>query len=236
MPVKRSFLVTALKIFTLAVLTFATIQLSGLKVKASTTKTAVVDATSLNVRKGPGTSYKKIGSLKDKTKVTVYLITKNNWAKIKYSQSTAFVSNEFLRYYQTMSRSNAKKIVSKPVKLLRTLPDRSTRKKIHLYFGSSFTSSYIDKIIKYDMEPNGKDKYGNTLYSYIGTDAPYYYFFDFDWNADYSPKKPTVTYFVKNNTEYLYIKQYITSELAEYTQHLYLYKTKDNWKVYKCTY
>ncbi|TCN17222.1 SH3 domain-containing protein [Mesobacillus foraminis] len=45
-------------------------------------KTGVVDITSgvLNVRSGPGTNYKKIGSLKKNSKVTVYSI-KSGWAQ-----------------------------------------------------------------------------------------------------------------------------------------------------------
>jgi uncharacterized protein YgiM (DUF1202 family) len=47
----------------------------------STSYTAYTTASTLNIRKGPGTNYKTVGSLKKGSKVTVYE-TKNGWARI----------------------------------------------------------------------------------------------------------------------------------------------------------
>ncbi|MEC1377420.1 N-acetylmuramoyl-L-alanine amidase [Heyndrickxia oleronia] len=54
-----------------------------------------VNATSLNVRKGPDTSYAAIGYLKSGDKVTVYSIA-NNWAYITNGSLTGYVSATYL--------------------------------------------------------------------------------------------------------------------------------------------
>lgn len=50
----------------------------------------------LNVRKGAGTSYKILGTLKNGTKVTIISKTSNNWYKIKYSSSYGYVSGKYI--------------------------------------------------------------------------------------------------------------------------------------------
>lgn len=52
-----------------------------------------VTASVLNVRSGPGTSYKKIGSLKKGYKITTFTIEKG-WLKITYSGKVGYVSAE----------------------------------------------------------------------------------------------------------------------------------------------
>jgi len=65
---------------------------------AASTQTKYVDiqSGSLTVRSGPGTSYKKIGSLKKHAKVTVYNKTKNGWSEIRYHKKKAYVYNKYL--------------------------------------------------------------------------------------------------------------------------------------------
>lgn len=69
--------------------------------KASSTKTGWVSISSgtLNVRSGPGTNYKSVGSLKNNTQVTVYSQTKSGWSEIRYNKKKAYVSTKFLRMY-----------------------------------------------------------------------------------------------------------------------------------------
>lgn len=55
-----------------------------------------VKCTSLNVRSGPGTKYRRIGSLKKNTKVYPSSVSKH-WAKISYKGKTAYVSVLYLR-------------------------------------------------------------------------------------------------------------------------------------------
>ncbi len=62
---------------------------------AETAKLAVT-ANSLNLRKGPGTSYAILGTLKKGNKVTVKKIT-GNWAYISFGSKTGYVSLTYLK-------------------------------------------------------------------------------------------------------------------------------------------
>ncbi|MGN1032591.1 MAG: SH3 domain-containing protein [Intestinibacter sp.] len=79
------------------------------KTASSTTKTekGTVTANSLNVRSGASTSYKKIGSLKKGSQVTIY-DTKNGWYKIKYNGTYGWVSKQ---YVSTKTSSSSKNTV-----------------------------------------------------------------------------------------------------------------------------
>lgn len=55
-----------------------------------------VPNSSLNVRKGPGTSYDKIGSLKDNTKVEIKAKINNGWCKIKYNEDYGYIKESYL--------------------------------------------------------------------------------------------------------------------------------------------
>ncbi|HSQ87396.1 N-acetylmuramoyl-L-alanine amidase [Romboutsia sp.] len=66
-------------------------------------KTGVVNATSLNVRSGYGTSYSKIGSLSKGTKVEV-VESKNGWYKIKYKTGYGCVSADYVNLDSTQSK------------------------------------------------------------------------------------------------------------------------------------
>ena len=52
--------------------------------------------TTLNVRKGAGTSYGILGKLKDNTTVTLISKTSNNWYKIKYKDGSGYVSSQYI--------------------------------------------------------------------------------------------------------------------------------------------
>ena len=52
--------------------------------------------TTLNVRKGAGTSYAILGKLKDNTTVTLISKTSNNWYKIKYKDGSGYVSSQYI--------------------------------------------------------------------------------------------------------------------------------------------
>ena len=57
--------------------------------------TMYVTCRTLNVRKGPGTSYGKVGTLSRRTKVEVYSI-ENDWAVIMYNGHLRYVSAKYL--------------------------------------------------------------------------------------------------------------------------------------------
>ena len=59
------------------------------------TQTKYVNATTLNVRSGPSTTYSIIDTLKQDAKVEVISI-ENNWAKIKHNNEIGYVSAEYL--------------------------------------------------------------------------------------------------------------------------------------------
>ncbi|WP_309087175.1 SH3 domain-containing protein [Domibacillus sp.] len=69
--------------------------------KAASTKNGWVSISSgtLNVRSGPGTNYKSVGSLKNNAQVTVYSQTKSGWSEIRYNNKKAYVSSKYLRMY-----------------------------------------------------------------------------------------------------------------------------------------
>ena len=60
-------------------------------------KTGTVKAEeSLNVRKGAGINYDKIGSLKDGTKVTIVAECSNGWLKIKFNDGYGYVNKSYV--------------------------------------------------------------------------------------------------------------------------------------------
>lgn len=60
-------------------------------------QTGQVNCTSaLNVRKGAGTSYKILGTLKNNTTVTIISKTSNNWYKIQYKDNYGYVSGKYI--------------------------------------------------------------------------------------------------------------------------------------------
>ena len=64
-------------------------------VNARALKVYVVTTDSLNVRKGPGTSYASVGGLKKGDKIEVQSIT-NGWAKFNYNGVVAYVSASYI--------------------------------------------------------------------------------------------------------------------------------------------
>ena len=65
------------------------------KKEESTTQIKYVNATNLNVRSGPATTYSILGTLNQNTKVEVISV-ENDWAKIKYNSQIGYVSNKYL--------------------------------------------------------------------------------------------------------------------------------------------
>lgn len=68
----------------------------------------LVNATSLNVRSGPGTNYSKVGNLSNNAKVTIVAKCSNNWLKIKYSNGYGYVSGDYI--YNIKNVSNEFKV------------------------------------------------------------------------------------------------------------------------------
>lgn len=73
--------------------------------RATTKKMEVISSSNLNVRKGAGTKYSKIGSLKKGTIVNVFSIS-NGWAKIEFKNSVGYCSAQYLKAITINSNNN----------------------------------------------------------------------------------------------------------------------------------
>ena len=70
--------------------------------KTQTSKIGIVTAYALNIRKGPSTSYERIGSLTEGQKVTVTSTASNGWYKIQTSSGkVGYVSPKYLKVSTT---------------------------------------------------------------------------------------------------------------------------------------
>lgn len=56
----------------------------------------VYATTTVNVRKGPGTSYEKVGSLSEGSNITRIATGTNGWSKVIFGGETCYVSSEYL--------------------------------------------------------------------------------------------------------------------------------------------
>ena len=60
----------------------------------------------LNVRKGPNTTYNKVGYLEKNRKVTIVAKTSNNWYKIKFNSGYAYVSSQYINISNNIDEEN----------------------------------------------------------------------------------------------------------------------------------
>lgn len=87
-------------ILIIALFVSAIIPISTISAEAASTSIAKVDISSgiLNVHEKASNSSNKVGSLKNGTKVIVYLKTKNGWSEIRYNKKKAYVSTKYLNF------------------------------------------------------------------------------------------------------------------------------------------
>ncbi len=64
---------------------------------SSSSKTAVVTASAVNMRSGPGTGYGKVATLAKNTKVTIVSTSNSKWWKVKYGSKTGFIWSKYLK-------------------------------------------------------------------------------------------------------------------------------------------
>ena len=114
-----------------------------------------VTCSSLNVRSGPGTSYKRIGSLKKNTNVYPSSISKG-WAKITYSGKTGYVSTSYLKKYISDNRVtiSKKNFVTKQNTAIRSTYKLSATNKCTIPNGTVIRCIYSQKY----LDPTDKDK------------------------------------------------------------------------------
>ncbi|TCN17221.1 hypothetical protein EV146_1287 [Mesobacillus foraminis] len=154
--------------------------------------------------------------------------------KIKYSKKKGYVSDDYLRFYSTMSATTAKAIADKAEKTQRiTWSKNYTKSQIYAIMTPQFTKPFIDKYFKQQFRTAGKDRKSNQLYHVIETEIWGLSLYPLDWKGEYEPKKPTVTHFVKNGKAYLYISQYHVNEMSgNKTTTICFYKSGTKWLVY----
>lgn len=73
-------------------------------------KTALVNASSLNVRQKPDANATKLGALADNTKVTIVAKCSNGWYKIKYNSGHGYVNGSYLDNFKDVATSFTVKI------------------------------------------------------------------------------------------------------------------------------
>lgn len=205
---------------------------------ASQPQMATVDIIkgTLPVVSKPSKNAPVIGSLKRSEKVPVYSQTKSGWAEIRYNNKKAYISSQYIRFVKKTSLYSVKQITDRATALQRvTWKKNYTKQQIYSIMSPSFTKAYIDAYFKEHMYTVGKDQRGVQLYHVKETDIYGYGIDAFDWYLKVNPKKPTVSFYIKNGKEYLDVTHYHVSELSgnHYTT-LYLFREpKSTWKVYK---
>ena len=80
----------------------------SLTVEAANNTTYTVTASTLNVRSGKSTKNKVIGSVKKGTKLSVQKKESNGWYKIKYKNTTGYVSGSYVRITNSSTSSTTK--------------------------------------------------------------------------------------------------------------------------------
>ena len=114
-----------------------------------------VTCSSLNVRSGPGTKYRRVGSLKKNAKVYPSSISKG-WAKITYKSKVAYVSTSYLKKCYSDNTVTAKKrnYVTNVNTAIRSTYKKSSTNKCTILAGKTIRC-YYDK--KY-LDPTDKSK------------------------------------------------------------------------------
>ena len=142
------------------------------EVKETTTELSVlqtgVTTTGLNVRKGPSTSYEKVGYLASGSKVEIVEIdSKTGWYKIKYNGGYAYVSNQYvsLQSSSTPSVPTSKTGITTTGLNVRKGPSTSYAKVGYLTSGSKVEIIETDsKTGWYKIKYNGGYAYVSNQY------------------------------------------------------------------------
>ena len=64
--------------------------------------------TNVSMRKGPGTSYARLATLKKGTKVDIVAKSSNSWYKVKYNKGYAYVYSQYINLNKTDDNNNYK--------------------------------------------------------------------------------------------------------------------------------
>ena len=140
-------------------------------VKSSSSKKKYVNASSLNVRSGPGTSYSKVGALSEGAVVEI-ISEQNGWAKINYKDGTAYVSSKYLVSYKTPGTDYDGKVATdvrkKIVKMAKTIVSDHVDKKKATYNQDPRTTRYEKPRIWYGTHYGIKNPVAYDCSSFVG--------------------------------------------------------------------
>ena len=142
-------------------------------INSKTIKTGTVTANVLNVRKGAGISYSKIGSLTRGTIIQIQERASNGWYKIKYDDGYGYVSGKYVNNVISVNSSNSN-TTSSSTKVVYTATVNTY--SLNVRSGGSTSYSKIGKVSRntkvkiVDKMNNGwsKIKYGSG-YGYVNT-------------------------------------------------------------------
>lgn len=80
-------------------------------IETAVNQEGLVNATSLNVRSGPGTNYSMLGKLPNNSKVSIAAKCNNGWLKIKYNNGYGYVSGDYIDSIKNVSNEFKVRIV-----------------------------------------------------------------------------------------------------------------------------
>jgi uncharacterized protein YgiM (DUF1202 family) len=132
--------------------------LSGGKSEAATLQNAVVNAKSIIVRTGPGSTYTSLGFLKSGAKIGVYSKTNTGWSEIRYNKRKAFVSTHYLKFPNALSLSaNKYKGISKlKYPQVKGLKNKAAENKINSMLSNHIKKSYKGYLEVLELEKSDK--------------------------------------------------------------------------------
>ncbi len=148
------------------------------KVTSMTATGKVTASDSVNVRKGPGTSYTSIGSVLSGKTVNITGKTDNNWYRITYGNSVGYVSAEYIKIESTGNRvdftvkaTNATgKIIQSTTLNVRSGPSSSYELLGVLKIGDPVKITGKTSNNWYQISYEGKEAYINSIYVRLDTD------------------------------------------------------------------
>lgn len=193
-----------LSVFTVVTIISLSVHEVGAKTKTATVSSssglAVYTGADKSCAKSTKCKYKKVGTLKNQTKVTVYKENVNGWAQIKYKNEKRYINNAFLRYYSPYSEKKVTTIFKQIEEAqsifveLGYVPKKYVVKRLD----KTHTSAYIEKFLAFDMVKSidGKsyDKRGN-----YQEDSITYEVYAFDLPS----AKAKLSHYKQGTTEYL---------------------------------
>jgi uncharacterized protein YraI len=123
--------------------------LPGERSEAATIQNAVVNAKSIIVRTGPGSTYTSLGFLKSGAKIEVYSKTNTGWSEIRYNKKKAFVYTQYLKFPNslTLTVNKYKGINQLKYPQVKGLKNKNAENKIN-----SILSNHIKKSHKAYLE------------------------------------------------------------------------------------